>query len=403
MSNPTTVETSKTDVYSMSDEDFLNMPVPVFEEKLGGEKSQPTVKAIEDENTDENEDADEGSDDKSIPSGSKEGKQSEIDKINAILGKKLENEEEELKEKGKEDEDDKLPSNEAESELDEDTLQRIAGYSETELANFENTHNRIFAKFKADGKEIQVKSVDEALQLMQMGVGFYRKSQQLAGHMKTIHALEKAGLTKPEDLGFIIDVFKGDKGAINKLLTDRGFDRHAEDTDTPYTPGNNSVSDSEAQLRVILDENQKDPDFQGMLKTVMSWDTPSKQLFSEHPQLLSILADNYRSGAFQQVMEEVERQRMLGGLAGLSTFHAYRQVVEQFNASLKAAPKKDEGKPAKEDKPKAEAPQPRNNEKDRQNRRKAASPAPSKATTAGADPNFNLYNLSDADLAKLQF
>lgn len=52
---------------------------------------------------------------------------------------------------------------------------------------------------------MQVNSVDEAIQLMQMGANYTRKMQELQPHRKTLLMLENNGLLDEGKLSFLID------------------------------------------------------------------------------------------------------------------------------------------------------------------------------------------------------
>lgn len=356
-----TEETQTVDLYDVSDENLMQMTIP-SESPVTAEKVSVSDTNKETARLDEEELAPEGSPEDDASS-------------------KIEKPEEEL-----------LDSEDGIEEPEEE--EAPLEVSDEDIRTYMTTHETIFKPFKANGKEMQVKSVDEAIRLMQMGANYHKKTRELAPYTKIVHMLEKNNLTSEEDLGFLIDVYKKDPGAINKLLEDSGLDPlDLPEKGKDYTPGNHSVSDSEAELRVILAENQSDTEFQGMLNQVMSWDSQSKHTISSNPQLLRILADNKRTGAYDLVMAEVERRQTLGDFQGQPVLQAYRQVVSEM---MEATPVTEKGA-----KPKSTVtPQPSKSETERQIRRRAAArPAAKPEVTQGQ--SIDLNSMSDEDLLKL--
>lgn len=260
----------------------------------------------------------------------------------------------------------------------------------------EEVYERLFQPFKAANQMVQINSVDEAIKLMQQGVDYYKKTRELAKYSRTVHMLEKNGLTSDEDIGYIIDLFNKDPKAISKLLKDSNIDVMELDLDeeSDYTPSNHTISDKELELRMVMTRNADNRDFQSIVDDVRDWDVDSRKLVSDHPQLLEILSEDYASGAYQQVMAEITKREALGQLVGLSKIQAYRQVVEEWTA-----PQQKRGKPSSKSNP-----QPKANDSDRQRRRKAASPAPrsvAKPKKAEINTPQELYAMSDEELDKL--
>ena len=63
----------------------------------------------------------------------------------------------------------------------------------TQSTDYKAFHDKMMAPFVANGKTIQLQSVDEAIQLMQMGANYTRKMQSIAPHRKVLMMLEKMG------------------------------------------------------------------------------------------------------------------------------------------------------------------------------------------------------------------
>lgn len=74
--------------------------------------------------------------------------------------------------------------------------------------NYEQEYKRILAPFKANGKEVEVKSVDDAITLMQMGANYQKKMAALKPNLKILKILENNGLLDEGKLSFLIDLDK---------------------------------------------------------------------------------------------------------------------------------------------------------------------------------------------------
>jgi len=70
---------------------------------------------------------------------------------------------------------------------------------ETPAVDFQGAYERIFPPFKANGKEMQVDTVDDVLSLMKMGANYQKKMNQLAPNLKVVKMLEgEAGVEEKE-------------------------------------------------------------------------------------------------------------------------------------------------------------------------------------------------------------
>ena len=66
--------------------------------------------------------------------------------------------------------------------------------------DYKAVYSRIMAPFKANGRDIEVKSVDEAITLMQMGANYNKKMAALKPNMKVLKLLERNQLLDEERL-----------------------------------------------------------------------------------------------------------------------------------------------------------------------------------------------------------
>jgi hypothetical protein len=217
---------------------------------------------------------------------------------------------------------------------------------EESTINFESEYKRLLAPFKANGRDIQVNNVDEAITLMQMGANYNKKMAALKPNLKLMKLLENNNLLNEEKIGFLIDLDKKNPAAINKLVKDSGMDPMDLDAEkaSAYKQTAYTVDDREIELDTVLDELQGTPSYNRTLEIVSTkWDAASKQVIAGNPQLLKVINDHVSSGIYDRISKVMENERMFGRLIGMSDIEAYRQVGDalhargEFNAPAKGS------------------------------------------------------------------
>lgn len=275
--------------------------------------------------------------------------------------------------------------------------------TDTPEIDYEEEYRKVFAPFKANGKDVQVTSAEEAIQLMQMGANYNKKMAALKPNLKVLKLLETHGLLDESELNFLIDLKEKNPQAIMKLVKDSGIDPLEMDIDKAegYKPNVRGVNEKEMALDEVISELQGTEGYNRTITIVgTQWDDASKQIVAANPQLLKVIHTHVETGVYGIIEKEMDRQRMLGKLNGLSDIEAYRQVGDAIqakggfdhlgrqstktpNPASNVTPK-----PRKEDDPKL------------RDKKLAASspkgkPAPSKQT------DFNPLSLSDEEFSKL--
>ena len=267
--------------------------------------------------------------------------------------------------------------------------------------DYKAAYEKLFKPFKANGKEIAVSNVDDAISLMQMGANYNKKMAALKPNLKLMKLLENSGLLSEEKIGYLIDLEKKNPEAISKLIKDSGHDPLDLDAEkaSGYKPNTYTVDDREIELDTVLDEIQNTPSYTRTLDIVSTkWDGPSKQVIASTPQLLKVINDHVQSGIYDTIVKEVERERVFGRLNGLSDIDAYRQVGDAIQSRGGFAPlvQKEQQAPAK---PVAAPLKPKVDEdKLREKRRAASSTKP--AGSGSVTKDFNPLAMSDEEFSK---
>jgi hypothetical protein len=274
---------------------------------------------------------------------------------------------------------------------------------ETPQIDYKAEYERLTQPFKANGKEIKVNSVEDAVELMQMGANYSKKMAALKPHLKLIKMLDKHGLMDESKLSYLIDLNGKNPEAIAKLVKDSGLDPMEMDENKAedYKPTSYKVDDREIELDNVLESIKDSSTYQRTISVVSNdWDKASKEVIANTPQILSVLNAHMESGIYDIIQAELENERTFGRLQGLSDIEAYRYVGDriQANGGFSHLAKGQQNQP----KQSAVLAKPMQVQDDKLKDKKRAA-APSKpAVTTQAAKDFNPLALSDEEFAKFK-
>lgn len=260
----------------------------------------------------------------------------------------LEDPEEEDEEDQEEDDEDPEVEQDEEDEVEEEELSTASSAPDTSMpsgsgrekkaaqgqeesksgVDYEGFYNTIMKPFKANGKTIELRSPEEAIQLMQMGANYTRKMQEISKHRKTIATLQENGIKSDEDLAFILDIKNKNPEALQKFFKDNDIDPFDVDTsaEVNYKPKVKMVSEEVLETRAVLDELNSDPDGAKTLRLIAdTWDEESTRFMWNNPSAFGIIHEQRVSGVYDQIMNEIHRQTTLGMLKPTGS------ILEKYN------------------------------------------------------------------------
>lgn len=293
-------------VLGMSDADFLKQPMPTFESASSQEEQVEEV-----QQTEETEDT----------STQAEEQETTVEQS------------EQTTEQSTQEDNTQEQTTETQTEAtSEETTAEDKQTSENVL-DAEAQLKKLMAPFKANGREIKVDSVDEAITLMQQGANYNKKMAALKPSLKILKMLENNGLLDEGKLTYLIDIDKKNPEAIAKLIKESGIDPLDVNVqeEPKYKPGNYSVSDAQVNLDSVLDSIEHSPTYERTMTVItQEWDNDSKRVLANDPGLIPLINQHMANGIFDMIDGEITKQRALGNLSGLSDLQAYEAVGKQL-------------------------------------------------------------------------
>ncbi|MEQ1950924.1 hypothetical protein [Mesorhizobium sp. CN2-181] len=202
--------------------------------------------------------------------------------------------------------------------------------AEAKPIDYKAFHDQMMKPFKANGKTFELKTPEEALRLMQMGVGYGKKIQDMQPHMKTLRMLEKHDLLDEGKLSYLIEINNKNPDAIKKLIKDAGIDPLDLNTgdNVNYRPVNHAVSDKEVAFTSALQDIGSSDAGQETLRHInQTWDDKSKDDLYEEPEILGVIQSQREDGTYAKITTEIDRLKTLGYIPQTTPFlTAYRHV-----------------------------------------------------------------------------
>ncbi len=313
------------DYDNMSDEDIMNIDIASLpDDDLGGDdnatEEEPEGSEEDQGESDTDSEAEDGEDDSADEDQEDESDKSQLDADSDDGSDDSEDDADET------DEDDKDASDEDEA----DESDKVATISDADKIA---AYDTLMGKIKANGVDIQVESVDDAVRLQQMGAGFHKKMEQIKPVRKIGQMLQNHNLLSEDKINFFIELEKGDPAAIKQLLKDKKINPLDLDmeTDTEYKSKAYTTTNQELDLTDTLGDIQDTPSGKETIDIVSNkWDDASRQVIAKHPEVLHAINDHIKSGVYKTIDDKVQSERALGKLKGMSAIDAYKLVGDQL-------------------------------------------------------------------------
>jgi hypothetical protein len=267
--------------------------------------------------------------------------------------------------------------------------------------DYEGEYKKLLAPFRANGREMSVNNVDDALSLMKMGANYNKKMAGLKPNLKLMKMLSNNDLLDEGKLSYLIDINKKDPDAIAKLLKDSGIDPLEVDVEksADYHPKTYTVEDDEVELDGTLDNIRDTKSYAATMDIIGNkWDESSKRVLFANPHIIEVINDHVGSGVYDQIHQVIESERMLGRLKGVSDIEAYKAIGDKIQA---AGGFTDSVVPTETTTPILSQPAKKKPIDPNLKKRKKAAAATKSSPAKGIPTDFNPLNMSDEEFAKV--
>lgn len=190
---------------------------------------------------------------------------------------------------------------------------------------------------KVSGREVQIKSAQDARNLISMGIDYSRNMRDLKPLRAISETLVELGLMD-KDSGVVDeaallrlgDINKGNTDALGQLMADKKIDPLDVNTeDVEYTPTQSMVTQQSVAIQDVEAELASRGSVDRVITKLGELDDRSKQFFNETPSNLLKLDDDIQNGSYDNIMGAVQYEKSLGRLGDMSDMEAYIHIASQ--------------------------------------------------------------------------
>lgn len=208
--------------------------------------------------------------------------------------------------------------------------------------DYKAAYEKLMGPIKANGKEMKLENIDEAIKLIQQGANYTKKMQALQPNLKLLRMLENQGLLDEAKLTRLIDLDKKNPAAIKQMVKDSGLDPLELDNseDPGYKPGNYRVSDEEMRFTSTVEEVASEISGKELITSIQrTWDESSKKAIWADPDILRVLTTQRKNGIYGQIIAEVDRRKVLGYVPVNEPFlETYQRIGQELDKAGKLVP-----------------------------------------------------------------
>ncbi|RUT50994.1 hypothetical protein [Campylobacter fetus] len=206
--------------------------------------------------------------------------------------------------------------------------------TETETKQEEVTTN--IYSIKANGKEYNL-SIDELIKLAPKAMDYVKKTTAIKPYRTMISAMEDNGVSK-EDINLLIDIKKGNKEALSKLVKDVNVDLYdIPDNSEEYIPTDYGKTQKAIDFEDSLSRINTEPEFARTVAAFKELDDYSKNFLYENPQSLEGFHNDIKSGMYDKIITDVEKTAAMDEYKK-PMLEYYIQVGQEYLKNLESTP-----------------------------------------------------------------
>jgi len=191
-------------------------------------------------------------------------------------------------------------------------------------------YKALTAPIKANGKMVSVTSPEEAIKLIQKGLGYNAEMVKLKPAKQMLKTLEQNKMLNNESITLAVDLLSGNTDALIKLMKDKGIDPLELDvsTEKEYKAVSRIASEESVQFDDVINSIKDSSYFDSTVEQVQKWDKKSQTSIAQDPRLIAQLNAQMENGIYKQIKSELDRQQALDSetISGLSDLEAYVAV-----------------------------------------------------------------------------
>lgn len=338
---------SEEDTVNMSDDDFLNLPLPGDDERQQRIEDEDSDASVDEEARladAESEDDDEDEDEKSVDTNLEEDDDDSEDSDNtddSNSDDSLDDDDtdgDDESDDDVEDDDSDEEDKDADDDKEDDSEDAEDDKKEDESTSDADNWKELTKPFRANNSEMQVDNVEDMRRLMSMGANYHKKMVDMKQDRKHIETLRDNDLLDSDKLSLLIDASKGDKDAITQLIKQGKIDplQIDVDSDSKYVPRTYEISDETLDVRDVISGLRDTATYEQTMGIVtQKWDKSSQDAIMKQPDVLNVINDHVASGVYEIISDKVAEQKVLGKLNGLNDVAAYIQVGNELQAAGK--------------------------------------------------------------------
>ena len=190
------------------------------------------------------------------------------------------------------------------------TEQPVASNEDSTPESVATTPDTLY-KTKANGKEFEM-TLDELKQTASKGMDYLKKTTALKPYRTMIAAMEENKVS-PEDINLLIDLKKGNKEAIAKLIKENEVDVYDLPEANDYKPQEYRQSETALDMKEVLNTISKDTEFSRTSEIYAAFDDQTKAFLNEDPSRIAGLHNDIKTGVFDKVLPLAEKKAMIDG------------------------------------------------------------------------------------------
>lgn len=192
-------------------------------------------------------------------------------------------------------------------------------------------------RIKANGKEYDM-TLDELIKLAPKAMDYVKKTTQIKPYRTMISSMEEHGISK-DDINTLIDIKKGNKEAIAKLIKDSQVDVYDLPEAEAYKPTQYTKNEKSFEFDEVVKELSADRElFNRTADVYKNMDRETQTLLYENPDFLRGLQEDIKSGLFDEIYPHVEKSMAIDSSTPFFRHYlaAGTAVVENKKKALQA-------------------------------------------------------------------